>query len=158
MKHDKLLALKALGLSDDAIEKLLADVLATEKQALADGVRYKEAKMSKNADYDALDAGYDVLNRVKDAHGMPAAVAVARAMVRTGADLESGRAVLKEGKATYKELHHGPALGLLEQATKEMGEDGVVAVLKSAIAQFRASKKAAADPWQNPDFANMAPR
>jgi len=146
MTPDKLAALKALGLSDAIIEQLLDDVATTEKEADAEQVRYKGATMTKNPDYDVMDVTYDVLDRINDRHGMPAAIAVAEAMARTGADLESGRAVLKEGRAVYKELSTGPGMELYKRALKEVGEDAVHAALKAMVDQAVATRSTRSDP------------
>lgn len=159
MDAKKIAALKAMGIPQAVIDELLAEVLATEKQADAQHVRYKEKPMGANPDYDTLEHLYDVVDRVKDRRGILAAVGVAAVAVRAAIDAEAGRVTLKEGRLVYKASDLAALLDqavaaagrpLVERALQQLagqGAPGRTTLSDSGPMSAQKSYDAATDPW-----------
>lgn len=134
----KIASLIEAGFSEQQIEHVMSEIYQPRVIQKAiygpiELVAYKGASMKPNADYDALETGFSILDRVKDRLGLPASLEVARAMVRTGADLEVGRAVVEKDdsgvRARYKDS------SLYAQAINAAGQEMVDKVLQALIAK-----------------------
>lgn len=137
MNTKKIAALKALGLSQELIEQLLAEVVETEKSAEREGVRYKGANMKNGLD--VADALRSALETIEDS------VWAKYARGDDEAAIEMSRALIARCKAAIDPEHTSPGMALYERATKAVGEDTVMAALQALLDQATSGRSTLTD-------------